>query len=158
LCNPPNLVRLREIQSQDLPKLFEFQLEPEGNERALTHPRNSQEFDEHWYKILRDPSVTIRAIMVDGTLAGCISCFPCEKQNHVGYWLGKTHWGKGVASDALLAFLDEVTDRPLYARVAASNASSIRVLQKGGFQEVCREWTPGSERFVACEEVVFKLP
>jgi RimJ/RimL family protein N-acetyltransferase len=40
----------------------------------------------------------------------------------VGYWIGKEHWGKGVA-----------TECPLHAHVAKHNVGSIRVLEKCGF-------------------------
>ena len=51
----------------------------------------------------------------------------------VGYWIGKEHWGQGVATRALAAFLQFVTERPLRAHVAAHNVGSIRVLEKCGF-------------------------
>ena len=51
----------------------------------------------------------------------------------VSYWIGKEHWGKGVATRALAAFLHIVTERPLHARVAKHNVASIRVLEKCGF-------------------------
>lgn len=47
--------------------------------------------------------------------------------------IGKSHWGKGVATAALSQFLKVVTTRPLYAYVAKHNVGSIRVLEKCGF-------------------------
>jgi RimJ/RimL family protein N-acetyltransferase len=54
----------------------------------------------------------------------------------VTYWIGRTHWGKGVATCALRAFLDLETTRPLYAAAAADNIGSLRVLEKCGFRVV----------------------
>jgi RimJ/RimL family protein N-acetyltransferase len=51
----------------------------------------------------------------------------------VCYWLGNEFWGRGIATEALAAFLQIVTTRPIYAGVAKDNAASIRVLQKCGF-------------------------
>jgi len=52
----------------------------------------------------------------------------------VTYWLGKKHWGKGVATQALKKLLQEITDRPIFARAAKDNIGSIRVLQKCDFK------------------------
>jgi RimJ/RimL family protein N-acetyltransferase len=51
----------------------------------------------------------------------------------VGYWIGRDHWGKGIATAALTSFLRVVEERPLHARVAKHNVGSIRVLEKCGF-------------------------
>ena len=47
--------------------------------------------------------------------------------------MGREYWGKGIATRALTAFLEQVTTRPLYAHVAQHNLASIRVLEKCGF-------------------------
>jgi len=60
------------------------------------------------------------------------ACAPYERE--VGYWIGREHWGRGVATAALAAFVAEVTERPLFAHVVNSNAGSIRVLEKCGFR------------------------
>ena len=87
----------------------------------------------HWTKILADQSNTIRTIIHDGDIAGNILSFQESGRTLVGYWVGKGHWGKGVATMALTKFLQVVKARPLYAYVAKHNAASIRVLQKCGF-------------------------
>ncbi|MGR9053702.1 MAG: GNAT family N-acetyltransferase [Gammaproteobacteria bacterium] len=57
----------------------------------------------------------------------------------IGYWLGEPYWGKGIASEALNLFcgfvFSEMQFRKLFAQVMASNASSIRVLEKCGFEQ-----------------------
>ena len=46
----------------------------------------------------------------------------------------RAFWGRGVATEALSAFLGLEPVRPLYAGVAKHNVASIRVLQKCGFK------------------------
>lgn len=150
-------VRLRSVELNDLPLLYGFQLDLESNEMAFTHPRSAEDFDAHWSKILRDPSVVVRAIVACDSLVGCISCFESDGQHHLGYWVGKEFWGREIASRALKLLLEEVRTRPLHSRVAVSNIASIRVLEKSGFQEVRRGMSPATVRYVACEEVVMKL-
>jgi len=150
-------VRLRPVAPNDLPLLYEHQLDVEANQVALTHPRNADEFDCHWEKILADQSVVVRAIVADDSMAGCISCFESEDQHHVGYCIGKDFWGNGIATRALELLLDEVSRRPLHSRVAVANVASFRVLEKCGFRGVRREWSPATERYVECEELVMTL-
>jgi RimJ/RimL family protein N-acetyltransferase len=71
--------------------------------------------------------------LLDGEVAGNVVAFDYEGRREVGYWIGRTFWSKGVATGALRAFLDEVTERPLYAGVAETNVASKRVLEKCGF-------------------------
>lgn len=150
-------VRLRLVERDDLPLLFEYQQDPAANRMAFTRPRSASEFDAHWAKILQDPQVIVRAIVAKEVVVGSISCFEYDGRHYVGYWIGNRFWGRGIASRALRLLLHEVSIRPLYSRVADSNVASIGVLKKCGFQEIGREWSPASERFVACEEVVMEL-
>jgi RimJ/RimL family protein N-acetyltransferase len=95
-------------------------------------PRDRDAFMAHWTTILGDASVVVRTVVLDGEVAGNV-VFEFEGRREVGYWIGRGFWGKGVATTALRAFLREVTERPLYAGVAAHNLASIRVLEKCGF-------------------------
>ena len=67
-------------------------------------------------------------------MAGYIGSWQESGQEMLGYWIGREHWGRGVATAALAAFVAEVTERPLFAHVVNSNAGSIRVLEKCGFR------------------------
>ena len=95
--------------------------------------------------------------MVHETLVGYISCFKMNGVDSVGYWIDREYWGKGIATNALQLLLQEVTERPLHARVATSNAGSLRVLQECGFEIVRTQTSPGDDRFPVCEEAVFVL-
>ena len=64
---------------------------------------------------------------------------------------------KGVATRALLAFLNHVKVRPFYARVVKDNIASIRVLEKCGFT-ICGEGKGFSNaRGAEVEEYILKL-
>lgn len=150
-------VRLRPVEAGDLPRMFALQLDPESNRMAVTIPRTREAFDAHWGKTLDAPKNTTRAILSDGTFVGTISCFPMDGEDHVGYWLDRTHWGKGIASRALQLLLQEVTTRPLVATAATSNAASLRILQKCGFVVERVQLSPASDRYPECEEAVLVL-
>lgn len=150
-------VWLRPIQPGDLPRMYEMQLDPESNRMALTFPRSREAFDAHWSRVLSNPEITARAVLVAETLLGSISCFPLDGHDHVGYWIDRMHWGQGVASRALCLLLQEVAKRPLFAAAATSNKASLRVLEKCGFVVGHVRHSPASERFAACEETVLVL-
>jgi RimJ/RimL family protein N-acetyltransferase len=126
-------VALRAVTEADLPVLFEHQQDPDATRMAAFVARDRAAFDAHWRKILGDPGVTTKAIVADGVLAGNIGAWGSGGERLVGYWVGKEHWGKGVASRALAAFLAVERTRPLFAHVAKANVGSLRVLQKSGF-------------------------
>lgn len=152
-----NCVSLREVTRADLPTLFQQINDPEGM-RMVGSVRDSHTdrdaYMARWETIFANAKVIPRAIVVRGpggseVIAGSIACFEREPEPsrpcrilpgpEIGYWLGREHWGKGIASAAVATFLQEVTRRPLYARAASDNVASLRVLEKAGFKEIGRE-------------------
>tara|TARA_R110002072_G_scaffold302068_1_gene483672 strand:+ start:2637 stop:3032 length:396 start_codon:yes stop_codon:yes gene_type:complete len=77
-ANRESVTQLRSVEPVDLPILFEFQLDEEANECAATNPRSKDEFDAHWTAILSDVKVSVRTILADNVVAGCISCFEAD--------------------------------------------------------------------------------
>ena len=150
-------VRLRPVEAGDLPRMYEWQLDPDSNRMAVTIPRTREAFGSHWAKSLRDPANTVRAILLRGSFVGYISSFPMDGEDHVGYWIDRAFWWKGVASRALRLLLREVTKRPLTATAATGNGASLRVLQKCGFvvEQVRRD--PATDRYPECEVAVHVL-
>jgi RimJ/RimL family protein N-acetyltransferase len=127
-------VILREVTDADLPAHFEQQRDPESLRMAAMPGRDAVAFATHWAKIRTEPTIVLRTIDVDGEVAGSAVSFVLEGRRQVGYWIARTHWGRGIASAALELLLREVTERPLQARVAQRNPASLRVLQKHGFR------------------------
>ena len=129
-----NDVRLRDIEPNDLPIFYEHQLDADATRMAAFPSRDRAAFDAHWTRnILGNPAAVSQTIVLDGRVAGNIGSWTQDGIRLVGYWIGKEHWGKSVATRALAAFLHLVTERPLHAHVVKHNVGSIRVLQKCGF-------------------------
>ena len=97
---------------------------------------------EFWITFANNAAPSIHlAIALDGTAIGGIGIIAGEgitrHTGKFGYWLGETHWGKGIAtaaarSMAAHAFSGSLFER-LEAQVLAWNPSSMRVLEKVGF-------------------------
>ena len=150
-------VALRPLAGQDVPTLYEYQREPRALAMAIAYPRSREEYQAHVERMATDPTVTARAIVADGRLAGIINCFRRDDRTAIGYWLGREFWGRGIATRAVALLLEEVSARPIIAWVARSNVASLRVLQKCGFRIEGYRWAPADENFPECEEAVLVL-
>jgi RimJ/RimL family protein N-acetyltransferase len=118
-------------------------------------PPDRRAFDAHWARISADPGIVTRTILRDGAVVGYIVAFERFGQPEVGYWIGRSFWGRGVATAALRAFLAVLPTRPLYARVAADNAGSIRVLEKCGFVLSGRDTAFANARGREIQELIY---
>ncbi|PTY04306.1 GNAT family N-acetyltransferase [Opitutaceae bacterium EW11] len=153
-------IMLRKVEPSDLEAFYQQQLEPEGIWMAAFVSRDRKDkvaFYAHWEKILSTPEITQRTIVVDGEVAGHIACFPQDGHLEVTYWLGKEFWGRGLATEALMRLLHLVVDRPMFARAAADNFRSIRVLQKCGFRIVGNNKDFAEGRGEETEEHILRL-
>jgi [ribosomal protein S5]-alanine N-acetyltransferase len=76
----------------------------------------------------------------DGTLIGAMGVIDHPDGTiEVGYWFGVDYQGKGYASEALRATLEQIAadpalaPRPIFAECRPDNAASIKLLTKTGF-------------------------
>ncbi len=134
-------VTLREMKEEDRLSLFEFQKDPDGIQMAAFTSEDPSDEAAHrkwWDMIMGNDGITKRAILCENMLVGSVLSFTMEGKLEVTYWIDKDCWGKGVATSGLNLLLQEVLIRPIYARAAADNKASIRVLEKCGFS-ICAE-------------------
>jgi RimJ/RimL family protein N-acetyltransferase len=158
--NNPVAITIRNIETADISIFFEHQLDLEANRMAAfvsDDPHDRAAFDAHWKRIMDSTGIVKKTILRGQEVAGHISCYPQEGELEVTYWLGKEHWDKGVATQALKELLQEITHRPLFARVAKDNIGSIRVLQKCDFQIIGENKDFAQARGEETEELIFRL-
>jgi len=151
---------LRAIQDEDLPLLFEQWADPVAvHMAAFTAPDHMERdaFERRWSRLRADETVLNRAIVVDDDVAGTIGSWGDPGEREVTYWIGRSHWGKGIATRALAAFLALDRSRPLRARVASDNVASRRVLEKCGFHVVATDRGFADARSAEIEEFVLRL-
>ena len=152
---------LREVTETDLDVLFTHWTDPEANHMAAftsADPSDREAFDERWRRIRESDDSTARVIEVDGRVVGSISSWTNEGEREVTYWLGREHWGKGIATRALAEFLAGVErTRPIQATTARDNVGSQRVLEKCGFRRVGEGRAFANSRGEELDEVYFRL-
>jgi RimJ/RimL family protein N-acetyltransferase len=129
---------LREVRNEDLDLFFAFRTDPDAIWMGADwhDPRDRAAFDALWRTMRAEPSVTTRTIESDQQVVGYILSWDHSGQREVEFWIGREHWGKGIATAALAEFLELEPERPLYALAAQDNLGAIRVLEKFGFRVV----------------------
>jgi RimJ/RimL family protein N-acetyltransferase len=130
-------VHLRPAEPADVDTFFDQQQDPEANRRANSTALSRADFLAHWRdRILGDDSVHARTICADGQVAGYVVAWWQDDRRSVGYWLGRSYWGRGLGTRALREFLLLEPTRPLYADTDVGNTASRRLLERCGFRVV----------------------
>ena len=153
-------VTLRPLHVSDLDSVFRQMSDPESVRMAAFTPEDPddrQRFDAHMARVMAMPDVVNRAIIWKGDVVGSIASFVLEGRTEVTYWIDRAVWGRGIASQALSSFLEDVRVRPLYARAASDNTGSLRVLEKNGFRVIDTEVSFAPARGAEIEESVLRL-
>jgi [ribosomal protein S5]-alanine N-acetyltransferase len=107
----------------------------------VPHPyllKHARQFIAHHSK--QRPPLAM-AITVGGKTVGGIGIMPGEGISRVsaemGYWLGRTHWGKGLGRAALVGMTKFVAEHFEFTRICAlvfvRNPASARILEKAGY-------------------------
>lgn len=139
---------LREVRAEDLDVFFAVRTDPDAMWMAADphDPRDRAAFDAFWRTLRTESSVTTRTIESDQQVVGYILSWEHFGQREVEFWIGREHWGRGIATAALAEFLELEPERPLYAVAAQDNVGAIRVLDKFGFQVVQEGTNPATAR------------
>jgi len=152
---------LRDVVEADLPTFFEYQADPQANHMAAftaKDPTDREAFTAHWRRIMDDASVIIKTVVRDGQVVGSVLSYEDAGKPEVSYWIGKAHWGKGIATRALSEFLAHGNPaRPIFARVAKDNLGSRRVLEKCGFTVIGESKGYANARGADIEELLLEL-
>jgi RimJ/RimL family protein N-acetyltransferase len=151
---------LREVRDEDLAVLFEQWADPvAARMAAFTAPdqMDRDAFERRWSRLRADETVIARAIVVDGEVAGTIGSWGDSNEREVTDWIGRSYWGKGIATAARNAFLTVDRSRPLHARAAYDNVASHRVLEKCGFRVIATERSFAQARSAEIEGFVLRL-
>lgn len=80
------------------------------------------------------------AITLDGVHVGVVSLELRHGLWHIGYWLNRFYWGRGLMSEAVEAALDRFFRRmggaEIFGGAFADNPASLRLLEARGFRTV----------------------
>lgn len=153
-------IKLRPTIVSDLDILFQFQQDKEGGYLAAFMPKDPTDkvaFLNKHINLLKDPTVNNQTILLENRIVGSIAKFVMEGDAEITYWIDRKHWGQGIATKALEAFLYIETSRPIYGRVAFDNFGSQKVLEKCGFVKIGADKGFANARQLEIEEFIYKL-
>ena len=140
------LVCMRPLQESDIPEILKHVSAPEIPQNTFVPqpypPEAAGEFvqqaQENWRS---DAGYTFAIIdRASGQFAGCMGIHPVDKHRRaeVGYWIGKTFWGRGLATAALRLLLQFGFEDLQLNRIEAGhflhNPASGRVMQKANMR------------------------
>jgi ribosomal-protein-alanine N-acetyltransferase len=108
---------------------------------AFPHPYTRRDARDYLRALRQRPVETMFAIAVKDVAVGGIGFVlrsDVERVSaEIGYWLGESYWGRGIATDALIAVTAHAIARHgltrVYALPFAWNTASCRVLEKAGY-------------------------
>lgn len=152
-------IALREVHDSDLPVFYRQMNDPESLRMAAFTPKDPTDrdaFDAHWKRIRASGDV-LRTVLADGDVVGSAAVYGEPGEREVTYWIDRAYWGRGIATAALGELVAQVPERPLYARAAADNEGSLRVLHKCGFRVSARASGYANARGAEIEEFVLTL-
>ncbi len=138
------------LTREDVPTIWKIVSDPDVNRYLNARWRlDYLENEYEWYDSLTKRSDSERAFGIlyrgDSSIKGVVFLIDLNFKNrssHVGYFLEKQYWNKGIATEALKLIRDysfeEMNLRKLYTSVFEPNKASIRVLEKCGFRDTGR--------------------
>ena len=93
-----------------------------------------ERFCRHYQGIIFQKKLQIFAVRVDGAYAGSVEVDDRGDHYQIGYWLGTTYCGQGIATEAVRSVINQLDTRPVLADTLIQNRASWRVLEHLGFE------------------------
>ena len=148
------------MTEEDLGVLFDIQDDEVAQHMAAFTTPDGDDRDSYLAKlrkIVANDEITKKVIVLEGKVVGSVGAFVVDGDTEVTYWIRRDLWGHGLATAALAELLSVVTVRPLWARAAADNVGSARVLLRNGFVRAGEETSYVEARGAEIKECVYRL-
>jgi RimJ/RimL family protein N-acetyltransferase len=151
---------LRRATADDTAHMHRIFTDPEAMKYWSTLPHTDLAQTEKWMASMIEAPVELSddyIVTLDNDVIGKLGCWRLPE---IGFLLDPALWGRGYASEALSAFIDHRRAKgseELTADVDPRNRSSIRLLEKAGFEEsgcAARTWQLGDEW---CDSLYLRL-
>ena len=151
---------LRRARHADTPAMHRIMSNPVAMRYWSTPPHRTPADTERWMASMigADPETSDDFIVtLEGRLIGKLGAW---KLPEIGFLIDPDQWGKGLATEAMHAFIERRRDlgsAELTADVDPRNKGSLRLLERCGFEETHRAqrtWQVGEQW---CDSVYLKL-
>jgi ribosomal-protein-alanine N-acetyltransferase len=151
---------LRRARSEDALAMHAIMSDRQAMRYWSTPAHTSLAETERWMKsmVAADPGTSDDFIVtLDGALIGKLGAWRLPE---IGFLFDRNHWGQGLATEALTAFIGHrraARSTLLAADVDPRNAAALKLLDRAGFHETHRAqgtWQVGNE---LCDSVYLQL-
>jgi len=153
-------ISLRQSIASDLEVFFLNQEDEEANQMAAftsKNPNDKEAYISKWLRLMKDDTVHMKTILFENEVIGCVVKFLMGDEAEITYAINKAHWGKGITTKALQAFLEIEPTRPIFGRTAFDNIGSQKVLERAGFKKIGQEVSFANARGKEIEEYIYRL-
>ena len=108
----------------------------------IPYPYTEKDAETFIESVKNDPQQQVFSIYFEGNFCGIISLIfqndIYENTDELGYWLGETYWGKGIAGEAVSQItrigFEDFRLRRIFAKTFENNLASMSVLEKNGYK------------------------
>lgn len=152
---------LRRVRADDLDAMHAVLSDPQAMHYWSTPPHGTVEQTSRWLAAMRDAPRAVSEDFIlehEGRAIGKVGA--CRLPDF-GFILHPDHWGAGLATEAVTAFLSHAFTRAgiacLTADVDPRNHASIRLLRKMGFGETGRAERTWHTHIGWCDSIYFRL-
>ena len=151
---------LRRARMDDVPAMHANMSNPVAMRFWSTPPHRELAETERWMASMVSADLAQSddfIVTLDGQLIGKLGAWRLPE---IGFLIDPAYWGRGLASEALAAFVERrraLGSFELTADVDPRNTASIRLLEGAGFVETGRAaatWQVGDE---LCDSIYFRL-
>ncbi|MCP4859876.1 MAG: GNAT family N-acetyltransferase, partial [Planctomycetes bacterium] len=125
----------------DLETFFEHQIDEVANQMAAftsKDPRDRSAFDARWQRLRNHPGVFVKTVTLEGQVIGHVASYKQEGQREVTYWIARSTWGKGLATEVLRLFLELEQKRAEQRGVRIVRKSYTRI-EADGHSFICND-------------------
>lgn len=151
---------LRRAQLDDVAAMHSIMSDPEAMRYWSTPPHTDRVETERWMASMVKADAAASddfVVILDGRLIGKLGAW---KLPEIGFLFDRDHWGQGLASEALRAFIVHrraLGSTELTADVDPRNVAALKFLERAGFEETHRAmgtWQVGEE---LCDSVYLRV-
>ena len=132
-------VTLRPWREEDAPRLAELLNDPQvlANLAATMPYPYTVEHAADFISRAQQPGMMQCAVCAGGEVVGNIGAVDRGPEIELGYYIGRDHWNRGIATRALALILEKLRPlgKPVSAHVFAFNPASAKVLRNNGFNK-----------------------
>jgi [ribosomal protein S5]-alanine N-acetyltransferase len=146
----------RPHEPRDLEGFCAMEMDPEFRRYVGGHPRSREEAERKFPKdqlqrVADRLAVWAAVLKSNGQYAGRCGLYPhldheagvVVGEATISFYIGREHWGQGLASEAGAAFVkfgwEELRLRRIVATVQVGNGASVHILEKLGFELIDTE-------------------